>query len=221
MAAKELQVGEIVSGGIKLGMQNFLPLFLNALLFGLTFWIPYLNIGTFIAVLGGGLVLPMSKGKTISSTELFNPLYRKYFGEFFLQMGLMMIGIYASMITLIGPYILQIAWGLAPALMLDGKAEPGVAALKKSNELTYGNKMTIFLANMVLGIILSIAFLICALIMNWVAFLGVILLLGVFSCLYPIMMGMNAYIYQQLAGDEPGEQGSADTAADTVDEFAQ
>lgn len=214
MANRELSPGEIVSNGIKLGMSNFVPLLLNGILFGLTFWIPYINIGTMIAM-GGGLTVAMSKGKTISATEIFNPGYRKYFGEYFLQTGLMMMAIYASIITLIGPLILSLSWMLAPGLMLDGKAEPGVAALKKSNELTYGNKMSIFLAMLLLEIGLIVA----GVIFSLIPYVGMVLLLALVLLVFPIILGMGAYVYQQLAGDEVGSQGSAQAAS--VDEFAK
>ena len=69
---KKLEVVAIIKNGIELGMKNLVPILVNALLWVLTIWIPYINIGTTIG-LAIGIVSKVSRGETISMTEIFDP----------------------------------------------------------------------------------------------------------------------------------------------------
>ncbi|MCL1834342.1 MAG: hypothetical protein FWG49_07570, partial [Leptospirales bacterium] len=88
--AKITLVG-IVQEGTQIGIKNLLPAFVNFLLFLLTCWIPYINIGTFIGIIN--LPAKMSKNENLEFIEIFNPVYRKYMGEGFLALSLMASGI--------------------------------------------------------------------------------------------------------------------------------
>lgn len=201
----QLSVGEIISNGIAKGMKNFLNLLLTVILFGLTFWIPYLNIGSFIGM--QDLVPKMSRGESISPTGIFDAKYRKNFGEFFLLMALFYAGTIAGLIFVyVGAVVVQIAWVLALPLFVDRGTGP-IESLRLSNQLTYGHKMTIFLAQLVLGGGVAIVVLIFNLIDET---LGSIVGVLLFLLLYPILLGMMAYVYGKLTSaldhDAPGAE---------------
>lgn len=194
---KQLTVGDIVKEAVGIGLKNVLPLFVNALLWGLTIWIPYLNVGTTI----GMVTLPakMARGEELSMTEIFNPEYRKLMGEFFLIVAFVGIGTLAGYVFFIVPaLVISIAWSLAVLLVIDKSMEP-LAAIKKSNELTYGKKWIIFGGQVVLNLLLMIAIGIIAQIgMAIHPVLGGLLTIVGIVFYSAITMGATAYIYKTL-----------------------
>ncbi len=195
---KKLEVGAIVSNGIALGLKNFVPLLVNGILWILTIWIPYLNVGTTIGLVT--IAAKVGRGESaISSTEIFNPQYRKYMGEFFLVFGFLIIGNLAGTALMVLPAIvIGIAWSLAPLLVLDKGMSP-LDALKKSNDLTYGSKWTIFLGLLALEIVIVVVMMILAFIgMKIHQVVGAILMLGVLALVVPVLIGAQGYIYNQL-----------------------
>lgn len=193
----QLSVGDIISNGISIGLKNLAAVFVNGLLWILTIWIPYLNVGTTIGMVT--LVAKMGRDEGLSMTEIFNPEYRKYMGEFFLLVGFMTMGIYAALIFMIVPaYVLYFAWMLAPLLLVDKGLDP-IAAIKKSNQLTYGKKWTIFFGTLVLTIIVYAAVAILFYIGQAISpILGLLLVLIAIAAAGPILMGGQAYIYKNL-----------------------
>ena len=140
---KKLDVIGTIKEGFELWIKNVIPIGVNALLWILTCWIPYLNIGTTIGLFVG-IITKLGKGETISMTEIFNPDYRKYMGEFLLTGGLMGMGIvFSGIFFFIPAIVISLAWGLAPLLVIDKGINP-VESLAKSNNCTYGNKWRIF-----------------------------------------------------------------------------
>lgn len=193
---KKLAVGAIIKDGLDIGLKNAVPILVNTLLWILTIWIPYLNIGTTIGMVVG-IVSKASKGETISMTEIFNPAYRKYMGEFFLTSGLVSMGVFAGLMFFIIPgCVIAIAWSLALLLAVDKEKNP-MEAISLSNKVTYGNKLTIFLAELILMVVTGVA---CAIFAKIPAVGGIfcflIFLLSVF-----IGIGMQAYIYKTLCAD--------------------
>ena len=183
----------IIKDGTQIGIKNLLPVLVNFLLFVLTCWIPYLNIGTLI----GLITLPakMSKGEALSFTEIFNPVYRKYMGEGFLTIGLMSAGMTLGYMFFIIPgIVITIAWSLALLLVFDKKMDP-ISAIKKSNDVTYGNKLMIVLGKAVYFLLIGIVMTILSYIPGIGWLLCLILLLASFS----LLMGVDAYIYKELA----------------------
>src|SRR4051812_5987849 len=87
----QLTVGGIIQNGALTGLKNAASLLGAVALWVLTLWIPYLNVGTTIGLLG--LVAAMSKGEVISPTEIFRADYRKQMGEFFLVQAFLSIGV--------------------------------------------------------------------------------------------------------------------------------
>jgi len=169
----ELTFGSIIQHGIKLGFFNIISILLASILWAITIWIPYLNVGTTIALLS--MPIGMSKGNIMSPTEIFKGKYRKHMGEYFILSGLKMQGILPAFMFMIVPgIILSLTWSQSLYLLLDKEVNPS-EALTLSNKITYGYKADIFFAKLVLAI----------------------LSLGI---LYPFfMLGANAYIYKVLS----------------------
>jgi hypothetical protein len=179
----ELSVGSIVSTGFNKGFKNLAAIVVNFLLFCLTFWIPYLNVGTFIG-LTAGLAAKASRDEAISFTEIFNPVYRKRMGEYFLVGGFMGMGIMAGTLLLFIPgMVIGIAWMLAPLFVVDKEMNP-IEAINKSNSVTYGKKVTIFLGMLVINIIIGLA-------------IGIVV--GILGLIHPIVAGIAAIICIAIA----------------------
>lgn len=108
----------------------------------LTIWIPYLNVGTTIAMTT--IPIELSKGRVISPLFIFDGKYRKFMGEYFTLIGLMYLAIIPALFFMIVPgIIISIGWSLAIYILLDKGVAPGEAMIQ-SNKATYGYKWTIF-----------------------------------------------------------------------------
>ena len=96
MKKQKLRFGATFREGLVYAGRNFFPLLGCILLYFLTIWIPYLNIGTMIAM----TLLPvqMSKGESINPSHIFNPRYRKYMSEYFILVGIMYAALIASLL---------------------------------------------------------------------------------------------------------------------------
>ena len=137
-----MTISNILKGGIEIGLKNFLSLVGALILYILTIWIPYLNVGTTIAMVS--IPAALSRGQMISPTEIFDAKYRKNIGNFFLLMSFMFGGILIGYIFLVIPgIVLSYSWCLALLLLVDKGMNP-MQALSESNERTYGHKWTIF-----------------------------------------------------------------------------
>lgn len=193
----DLTVGGIVSQGFAIGLKNLVSLILALILWLVTLWIPYLNVGTTIALIS--IVIAMSKGSMISPLEIFDGKYRKYIGEFFLVVAIIQLGTFIGFIFMIIPgIVIAIAWSMAIYLLIDRELNP-MEAITVSNQITYGKKWVIFFGLLVLGIILVIVTNVLAFIGSLIAdsfgsFLG---LVGVIIVM-PVIFGAYAHIYSTL-----------------------
>lgn len=191
-----MDFGQLLSNAVSLGLKNFPSLIGCLVLWILTIWIPYVNVGTTIAIVT--LPAAISRGKIISPLEIFDKKYYKFMGEFFLVTGLRSLIIFPAMLFLLIPgMVLSIAYSLSTLLVVD-KGMGASEALKLSNNLTYGNKWTMFLAELVVGICILIVFSLLSLLSNFLGYIVVVLIM-------PIVLGLTASIYGQLAGDVPEE----------------
>ncbi|MDR0334229.1 MAG: hypothetical protein LBI15_12315 [Dysgonamonadaceae bacterium] len=196
---KKLTIPYILSEGLALGLKNAASVIGAVVLWILTLWIPYINIGTTIAI--ASLPLAISKGKVISPLQIFDKKYFKYLGEFFLLLGLMYAGIIAGMAFFIIPgLVIAIAWSLALLLMIDKGLNP-IEALTKSNQLTTGHKWTIFAAQLVV----VIGIVILSVIFGLLGTFGKVLLVLVIVLIFPLLLGFEAAIYRSLAGEPQTE----------------
>jgi hypothetical protein len=195
-AEKKLRVFDVIKSGLEIGMKNIGPILVNTLLWLVTIWIPYINIGTTIGMIAG-IIVKAGRGDAISMTEIFEPRYRKYMGEFFLTSGLVGMGVAAGLALFIIPgYVLAIAWSLSLLLVVDKEKNP-VEAISLSNKLTYGHKGAIFLSFLVLSAAAAIAAVVFALI----PVIGFILTFAVLVLTIFVTIGMEAYIYKVLTAD--------------------
>ena len=151
---KKITVFGVIGEGFSIGMKNSLSLLGAVILYALTIWIPYLNVGTTIAMCS--IPVELSKGKVISPFFIFDAKYRKYMGEFFLLLGFVSIAVVPLLFFGFFPAIvISFAWSLAVFLLLDKGVSPG-EALIQSNKLTYGYKWTLFFISLVLGLIATV-----------------------------------------------------------------
>jgi hypothetical protein len=205
MADKKLMVGATIQEGIAIGARNIGPILVNVLLWALTIWIPYINVGTTIG-LTAGIVSKASRGEIIPITEIFDPKYRKYMGEFFLVAGLSCIGIFTGLFFGIIPgIVIALAWSLAILLVVDKGKNP-TKALVLSNNCTYGYKWRMAGIYLLTGLVFGVVQLILLgigqaldnddimIIISIIIFL--ITLFGFF-----VGIGLQASIYRQLTED--------------------
>lgn len=193
---KKLDIQQVLTEGVGIGIKNIVSLVLATVLYVVTVWIPYLNVGTTIAICS--IPVELSKGNIINPLFIFDAKYRKNMGEFFILVGLQtMAMIPAFLMGIIPGIVLSYAWALAIYLFID-KDIHALDALRKSNELTYGNKWRMFFIALILAVALSIITSIFGLIPK----VGVVLNVIVIILYYPIQLGCNAVIYRELTTPE-------------------
>ena len=198
MEVKKLDFGETLKDSVAIGVKNAPSVIAAVVLFLITIWIPYINIGTFIAI----TLLPtqLAKGEVINPLGIFDSKYRRYMGEFLITMGLMVIPIYIAMIFMIVPgIVLSIAWSLAYYFLIE-KGKNQMQAIKASNDATYGSKWTMFFVILVFGVLASIVMLvfsaICGLInVGFITFVVMFVLIVLFMS---IGMSINASFWKQM-----------------------
>lgn len=198
MEVKKLDFGETLKDSVAIGVKNAPSVIAAIVLFLITIWIPYINIGTFIAI----TLLPtqLAKGEVINPLGIFDSKYRRYMGEFLITMGLMVIPIYIAMIFMIVPgIVLSIAWSLAYYFLIEKGKNP-MQAIKASNDATYGSKWTMFFVILVFGVLASIVMLvfsaICGMInVGFITFVVMFVLIVLFMS---IGMSINASFWKQM-----------------------
>ena len=111
-AQRKITVAGVISEGIGLGIKNAISMLGATILWLLTIWIPYLNVGTTIAMTT--IPIELSKGRVISPLFIFDGKYRKFMGEYFTLIGLMYLAIIPALFFMIVPgIIISIGWSLA------------------------------------------------------------------------------------------------------------
>ena len=214
--AKKLEVIPTIQEGISVALVNYLSILAAVVLYVLTIWIPYLNVGTTIAM--ASLPAEMAKGNVVNPLFIFDGKYRRNMGEFFILMALMYGAVSVGfMFGIIPGIVLGYAWYIAIILFVD-KDRNALEALRESNQLTYGNKMRIFCIELVLGLAIGIA---CGIItgifsighVGWLEGIGMFLTVVLVVFIVPAMLGVQAVIYKALTA--PAET-PAETPAEEV-----
>lgn len=151
-----LSVTSLVKDTYVTAIKN-IPSFLGAsVLWLLTFWIPFVNVGTTIALFYA-LPIELSKGNVINPLSIFDGKYRKFMGEFFNIIGMMSVSILPAVLFAFVPaIIIGIGWCLAICLLIDRELNPA-EALTESTRRTYGHKWAIFGANLLIIVVFVIA----------------------------------------------------------------
>lgn len=202
---KKLNIIATIKDGLGLALVNYLSLVLAAFLYLVTIWIPYLNVGTTIAM--ASLPAQMAKGNVMNPLFIFEGKYRKNMGEFFilsaLMFGAVMVGFFFGIIPGI---VISVAWSFAAVLFVD-KEMNAMDALHESNRLTYGNKWRIFGAELLVVLCLEVAVaLVQALFgigeISWLEAIGNFLVVVLVVFAVPAIMGVEASIYKQLTSGE-------------------
>ncbi|MCR5710379.1 MAG: hypothetical protein K6G79_07850 [Bacteroidales bacterium] len=154
MNTEKLDIMQTIKDGISYGLKNFFPLILMIILYFLTVWIPYLNVGTTIGLYKA--VIKIGRGETIDPTSIFNKQNFEGLSGFFLLMGLLYMGIGVACCFLFIPgIVMSIAWTFAIYFFLDKKVSP-LKSLQLSYDTTYGNKWRIFGLIILCGVIFAI-----------------------------------------------------------------
>ena len=154
MTTEKLDIIKTIKDGARYGVKNFLPLLLMVILYFLTFWIPYLNVGTTIGLYKA--VIGIGRGETIDPVSIFNKDNFKNLGNFFLLMGFISIGTMAAAAFMLLPaLIIAIAWSFAIYFLIDKHVSP-LKALLLSYDATYGNKWRIFFLGLLCAIVIGL-----------------------------------------------------------------
>ena len=156
MEMKKLDFAETLKDSIEIGVKNAPSIVVAVILWLVTIWIPYINIGTTIAI--QLLPVELAKGNVINPLSIFDSKYRRYMGEFLITWGLMLIPIYIAALFLVVPgIVLSLSWTLSFYFLLDKGKNP-IEAIKASNDATYGSKWTMFFVILVFSIIMGIVY---------------------------------------------------------------
>jgi hypothetical protein len=138
----KLNFQKTLTDGVNLGIKNIANLLLMAFLFLITFWIPYLNVGTTIGFYKN--IIALSKGEDVVPMSIFSRDNYKNLGDFFLLLGLQTAGIGAAAAFLLFPAIVvSLAWQFAMYFFLDKGTSP-LKSLSLSYDATLGDKWTLF-----------------------------------------------------------------------------
>ena len=197
-----LTVNGLITDGVGVGLKNFFSIFLAYILWVLTIWIPYINVGTTIGIINLPIDLSKSNGAMISPTAIFDAKYRKYMGEFFSLSGLMSISLFPAFLFMIVPaIIISYGWSQAYFLMFDKELSPSESMLQ-STKITYGYKSTLFWTDLIIGILSSFA----AGIVIWVfgsligsGILTIVFMLLLYAVIAVVKVGCCAVAYRQLS----------------------
>ena len=154
MITEKLDIMGTIREGIRYGFKNFLPLLLMVVLYIITIWIPYLNVGTTIGLYKA--VIGIGRGETIDPVAIFDKDNFKNLGGFFLLLGLVAVGTTAAAFFMLFPaLVISIAWSFAVFFLIDKNVSP-LKALQLSYDSTFGNKWRIFATNLLCGILIGI-----------------------------------------------------------------
>ncbi len=154
MATEKLDIIQTIKDGIQYGLKNFVPLILMIILYVVTVWIPYLNVGTTIGLYKA--IIAIGRGEKLDPTSIFAKENFENLSGFFLLMGLTYIGtVVAMMFMFIPGIIMGIAWGFAMYFFLDKKVSP-LKSLQLSYDTTFGNKWRIFAVYCLLWVAIAV-----------------------------------------------------------------
>lgn len=204
----QLSFGLTFSEGFSSGLRNALSLFGTIILYVLTCWIPYINIGTTIAL--ASLPARWAEDKTFNPLEIFDSRYRRVMWNWML-LSIFLFGIYlVSVVFLFYPVIVaSIALSLSVLYVIEKDKTP-IDAIQASNQATYGNKWMIFGINILYSLCASfvgwLLMLLCGLLVGAsegngaVIFLAVLIVFAVLTLIGSISIGMSGSIWKQLNG---------------------
>lgn len=176
---------------LEIGVKNAPSIIGCVVLWLLTIWVPYINVGTTIAI--NMLPIELAKGGVISPLGIFDAKYRKYMGDFLITTGLMIIPVFiASLFMIVPGIVLSIAWSLAYFFLFEKKKNP-MQAISASNEATYGSKWTMFFV--------LLAFVVAAYVIAGI-FAWICAAIDVGFITFVVLLALVARHHVDLAGDQ-------------------
>ena len=196
---EKLKVFPTIQAGVLYGFKNVPSLLGMVILYVLTIWIPYLNVGTTIGVQKA--VIKIGRGEVINPLDIFKAENRKNLGDYFLLYGLMSMGIAgAAAFMFIPGIVVSIAWGFAIYFFLDKGLSP-TKCLKVSWKSTEGEKWTIFwvvvcaclLFSIVGGILFGLATI------KYVGWLFAILGVAVYLVMFAALLAIEGVMYKHFS----------------------
>ncbi len=194
----KLNFGETLKDAIAIGTKNVVSVILAVFLWLATIWIPYLNVGTTIAI--SLIPTELAKGNVINPLFIFQSKYRRYMGEYILTYALIAMGIGIGMLFCFIPAIvIGLSWSLSIYFLIERGLNP-MQAIQASSNAMYGNKLIAFGLNFVLGIILFIINFIILSITGAidVAFITFILVFAMIGFNVAVALALQASIWRQL-----------------------
>lgn len=188
---QKLNFKQTIVDAFNVGLANILNLLLTAILWIITIWIPYLNVGTTIGFFK--IIVALSKGEAIKPTSIFSKENYKGLGDFFLLFGLQTAGIIAAAMLFVAP-IVSLAWQFAFYFFVDKKVSP-LKALALSYDTTCGEKWTLFFIYLVFSLIIGV---ICSL-LGMVPYIGGVLAFLAIIAGIACIMGLEAVLYKHFS----------------------
>lgn len=200
-----LDFSQTFSETFSMAMNNMLSFVGASLLFLLTCWIPYLNIGTYFGLCS--MVVAWSKGEHFSPFSIFDSKYRCRMVDYLLVLSfqgtIVTIGICLGFFPGI---VFSLATMLGLYLCLDKNVSP-LEAVRASCRMTYGSKWRILGISIIIGLIvcvvvgIMVAIIIACLGQELYALaivLSIITALALLCC-NALSFAMVASIYKQLS----------------------
>lgn len=207
---EKLQFVPSLKDAFAIGVKNLVPIVLSVLLWLVTVWIPYVNVGTTIAL--ATLPVKLSKGEMISPMFIFDSEYRHCMGEYFILQAVIFSAVYISLLFMIVPAIvLSLSWMLAVYLLV-GKKMNWALCLSESNRLMMGYKFKAFCLKFAVSLaLLVVSYVLFSMFDAITGSLGVLVVLVCVLVGVCVMLSVDAVIYRELVLDrETAEEPVAD-----------
>ena len=180
---------------LSIATKNLVPILLTVVLYVATVWIPYINVGTTIAICN--LPVELSKGGIINPLSIFDSKYRHQMGEFILLEAIMIPAYLVALLFCFFPVIvLALSWSQAVYLLLDKKMNWALC-LTESNKMTMGYKFKMFLLYAAVALAVWILLWLVVTIFGDGFFCG-LLILVIFVVAMMTRISLDAVIYREL-----------------------
>lgn len=142
-----ISIKDVIISSFKIANNYKVKVILSYLLWLLTFWIPYFNIGTTIGL--KKMILKMSKDESFSPTDIFSSEHRKNIDTFLILWFISSnIIITASIVFLFFPgYVMYFSLSQIYLLFVD-KNLGAMESIKESYRITYGEKWQILFSKL-------------------------------------------------------------------------
>ena len=200
-----ITVSGLLQEGFAIGLKNFLSIFVAYILYFLTLWVPYINVGTTIGVSTLPLKLSKNENAVISPTFIFDGKYRKYMGEFFNLIGLMSISLFPAMLFVFVPaIIISYGWSQALYLLLDKEVSPS-DAMMQSTKITYGYKSTLFWTDIAIFVLMAVILGIISFLISLItdSFVVTLIITIIITSIFAVVkVGCSAVAYRELSKRE-------------------